>query len=463
MALSKYGFQRPILSGIRTISASMLLVGISFGWICNFAGAQIDVSMNDLGQQGPSSPTVSTIPTQENDNFETYDLSGQGQSQSMAEAMTLRESIADNGITLQGNVTQFYFGNTTGGLEQEFRYGGHGDYLLNFDFDKLADKQGLFLKIRAEHRFGESVSGITGSLLPPNLAADLPTDNENVYITNFVVTQALSETFVLFAGKLDSLDGDMNEFASGRGIRQFSNTAFIASPIALRTVPYSTLGTGFAILNEGEPLFTFLALNPTDTTRTTGIGDWYAEGVTLSSELRLKTNLFGKPGHQLFGGTWSNREFASLGQDPRVILPNVPIATQDSSWSLYWNCDQYLVHDSQNPKKGWGYFARAGLADNSTNPLSYFLSAGLGGTSPLCGRSNDSFGVGYYYNGTSNEIGPLLNAALGNVGDGHGGEMFYNFAVSKSLTITPDIQYISPARENVDSALLVGLRMNIAF
>jgi len=375
------------------------------------------------------------------------------------------QSLADSGITLQNNVTQFYMGNTAGGVEREFRYAGHGDYVMNADFGKLGLQEGLFLKVRAEHRFGESLAGTTGTLLPPNLAADLPvSEQEDLYITNFLLTQALSESFVLYAGKMDTLDGDVNAFAHGRGIRQFSNAAFVGNPLALRTIPYSTLGCGFAFLFEGEPILNFTVLNATDTASTIGFGELFEEGVVLTPELRLPTNFFGKPGHQLIGGSWSSREFVSLGQDPRIILPNIPIDRQSGSWSLYWNMDQYLVSDRANPERGWGYFARAGLADPHTNPLAYFLSAGLGGSSPIANREHDAFGVGYYYAGTSEEIGPLLAAALGSrLGDGQGVELFYNAVVNSMLTITPDLQVLSSVRENLDTALVAGLRMNLAF
>jgi len=240
--------------------------------------------------------------------------------------------------------------------------------------------------------------------------------------------------------------------------------AFVGTPIAIRTVPYSTLGCGFAFLREGEPLLNFTVLNAINTARTIGLGELFEEGAALTSELRLPTSFFGMPGHQLFGGSWSSREFVSLGQDPRIILPNVPIARQSGSWSLYWNMDQYLVTDRANPKKGWGYFARTGLADPETSLLSYFLSAGLGGSSPLTNREHDSFGIGYYFAGTSSEIGPLLAVALGStLGDGQGVEMFYNAAVNPMLTITPDLQVISSLRENLNTALVAGLRMNLAF
>ena len=374
-----------------------------------------------------------------------------------------RTGLADNGITFTNNLTNFYYGNTRGGLEREFRFGGHGDYLTNIDINKLGGPQGQFLQIRAEHRYGESLAGATGALLPPNLAADLPvSDSNNIYITNFLFTQALSESFALYAGKLDTLDGDRNAFAHGRGIRQFSNAAFVVNPIGLRTVAYSTLGAGFAILKDREPIYNFLVLNARDTTKTDGLSELYADGAVISQELRVPTNLLGLPGHQLFGAIWSSRNFASLDQSPLVVLPNIPIARESGSWALTYNFDQYLFVDPCDSKKGWGLFGRAGLADPDTNPIHYFLSLGVGGNSRMRGRENDTYGIGWYYSGTSQKIAPLI-ANLGNIGDGQGGEVFYNMAVRKRLSVTADSQVLLPARNNLDASLICGLRANLAF
>lgn len=375
----------------------------------------------------------------------------------------IRSGLADNGIKFTNNLTNFYYGNTTGGLEREFRFAGHGDYLTNIDINKLGGPQGQFLQIRAEHRYGESIAGATGTLLPPNIATDLPTpESDNIYITNFLFTQALSESFALYAGKLDTLDGDMNAFAHGRGIHQFSNAAFVVNPIGLRTVAYSTLGTGFVFLKDGTPFYNFLVLNARDTIRTDGLSELFAEGAVVSQELRLPTNFFGLPGHQLFGAIWSSRNYAALDQSPIVILPNVPIARQSGSWALTYNFDQYLVTDPCDSKRGWGLFGRAGIADPSTNPIHYFLSLGVGGNSQLRGRERDTFGAGWYYAGSSNELAPFLASAF-DLRDGQGGEMFYNMALRKRLYLTADTQVLLPSRGNIDPALVCGLRANLAF
>ena len=370
-----------------------------------------------------------------------------------------RAALAENGIVVDADVTQFYQGVASGGLEQRFRYGGHGDYVVKFDFDKLSGQEGLFLQLRAEHRFGQAVNLDSGSYGAPAVLANLPALNtEDLILTNVVFTQALSEQFIVFGGKVDTLDGDMNAFAHGRGKHQFLNTNFVFNPIAVQTIPYSTLGAGFSILQGVEPIFTFTVLNATDTTTTSGFDELFADGVALSAELRLPTRFFGLPGHQDFGGTWNSRDYIALGQDPRVIEPEIPIALKSGSWSLRWNFDQYLVVDSCNPTRGWGVFGRAGISDGNPNPIRWIASFGVGGNSPLPGREADRFGIGWYYGGASSELGPFFNPD-----DGTGGELFYNVAVTRWLQLTPDLQIINGGVADSDTAVVFGLRGNLVF
>ncbi len=379
-------------------------------------------------------------------------------------ACDLKSQLADRGISFAVDVTQFYLGTVNGGLEQEFRYSGHGDYVANIDVSQLGGPQGLFIKLRAEHRFGESLSGATGAILPSNLLADLPVaDSQELFLTNVLFTQFLSEEFGVFFGKLDTLDGDVNAFAHGRGKTQFMNAAFVATPIALRTVVYSTLGAGFVIVQEGKPIFTFTVLNATDTATTAGFDELFAQGVALVPELRLPTNFFGLKGHQLFGASWSTRDYASLNQNPYILLPNVPIARQSDSWSLYWNFDQYLFVDPCDESKGWGVFGRAGVGDEQTNPINWFLSFGVGGNIPFGQRTNDTFGAGWFYAGTSDQIAPFVATLLGGLQDGQGVEIFYNVHVNDHFDLTADLQLLDPARSAVDNSVVLGMRANLHF
>jgi len=214
---------------------------------------------------------------------------------------------------------------------------------------------------------------------------------------------------------------------------------------------------------EGEPRLSFLVINPTDTATSSGFDELFNDGVAISTELRFPTNFAQRRGHVLLGATYSTREFVSLDQDPRIILPQVPIARASDSWSFYYNTDHYLWEDPCSPGRGWGYFTRAGLADDETNPVEYFWSVGIGGSSLVSGRPQDSFGIGYYSLDTSSAIGPVLSAVLGTVGDSEGVEAFYNIKATDNLTITPDFQWISQARQSIDDAYVLGVRANLAF
>lgn len=365
-----------------------------------------------------------------------------------------RDAIAEHGVTFQGDITQFYQGVTTGGVERTFEYGGHSDYVLNFNLGQLGAWEGLFLKVRGESQFGEFVNREAGSILAVNNQGLLPVPGEQeTALTNFLLTQFLSERVAVFAGKLDTLDGDMNAFAHGRGKTQFMNAALVVNPIAFRTVPYSTYGAGFSILDGTEPIFSFIALDPEDKALE-GPVDLYGEGVTLSAELRLPTYFFELPGHQMIAGTWSSRDVPDLNR--LLFLEGGEFPEVSDSWSLYWNFDQYLVVDSETESQGWGVFGRAGIADAQSNPLAWFLSFGVGGNSPLARREQDTFGIGWYYASNSNELPGLLLED-----HGQGVELFYNVAVTPWFHVTPDLQIIDSSRRNVDTALVFGLRANI--
>ena len=369
-------------------------------------------------------------------------------------------SLADDGILFDIDAVQFYQGVASGGLERLFRYGGHNDYVANLDLGKMGLREGLSLKLRGEHRYGETVNDATGAIFNVALLPDLPAeDDTNLVLTNVLFTQAISDSFTIFAGKQDTLDGDENAFAHGRGQDQFFNVAFVSTPITFRGVPYSTLGAGFAVLRDDETIFSFAVLNPTDTSTTSGFSELFRDGVTLTPELRLPTRWFGRPGHQLVGAVWSSAEFNTLDGDPRLSIgPPIAIEPQRGTWSAYWNFDHYLVSDPEDPEHGWGLFGRAGIADKLSNPIHWFLSFGLGGNSPLDGRERDTFGAGWYFVGASNAITPLAE-----YNNGQGIELFYNAAVGRRLYVTPDFQVIMPSRPGVDTALVPGVRAKIDF
>ncbi len=151
-----------------------------------------------------------------------------------------RTSLAKKGVQIGVELNQYIQGVTNGGRDRTAAYGGTADYILNLDLMRMGILPGALIRFRAESRFGSSVNRDAGPILPVNtdllfpLSAKLDEDIP-ITVTNLNYTQFLSKYIGILFGKIDTLDGDPNEFASGRGTRQFMNANFIFNPaMALR-------------------------------------------------------------------------------------------------------------------------------------------------------------------------------------------------------------------------------------
>ena len=373
----------------------------------------------------------------------------------------ISRSLEDCGIKFEGELSQFYQGVSSGGLQREFRYGGHGEYNAELDFGKICGWDGFSLELGSEHRFGENVNGATGSVIPVALSLNLPEpETTDLALIEVRFGLELTDNVQVFFGKLDTLAYDINEFAHGDGDELFFNTAFNYNPIATKTIPYSVLGAGIDVSRGDERVFTLAVVNSEENPTTVGISELFANGAVIFSELRLPVTLFGRRGHQAIGGSWSSRTYASLRQDGRVDFPDIPIATKKGSWSLFWNADQYLWQDRCDPSRGWGLFGRAGISDGNPNPIEWSVSFGVGGKSQIDGREQDNFGIGWYYIGISDEFGPLLANLLD---DGQGVEMYYDIALSETFWLALDLQVVDPNVVTAGTAVVPGIRARIEF
>jgi len=123
-----------------------------------------------------------------------------------------------------------------------------------------------------------------------------------------------------------------------------------------------------------------------------------------------------------------------------------------------------VVHDADDAGRGWGLFGRASISDGNPNPIRYFLSTGIGGSSPIGRSRGDTFGVGWFYVGASDQFGPVPTALFG-PRDGQGIECFYNIQATRWLNITPDLQWIRPGLGAISTAdaFVYGIRANATF
>jgi len=393
-----------------------------------------------------------------------------------------RSRLRESGVALSGNTTHFGFG-VAGGIDRSapsplgqgdvFLYTGRNQYDAVLDLEKLVGlPEGSFL-IRFEHWYGEfgNVSLRTGSFAPSVMATELPpvADGEGVpYLTNLAWTQPLSDRLAVFAGKMSAIGGaEPDVFAGGDGTDGFTNMNLVVNPALLLGMPYSAFNVGI-IHTRDWGTFTTYVIDPTDrTTEFLRVDDWFSRGIIVGEEVRLNARFLNRRVQHQFGGVWKHVPLTDLSFDepppgvfPEPVVPGVP--TLNNSYTLYYGFDQHLV-EFPDGEKGWGVFGRTSISDGNPTPVWYFFSAGIGGDSPLRRSAGDTFGVGWYFVGASNEFGPVPRATYG-PRNGTGVEMFYNFQVTPRLNVTPDLQFLHPEASAIaDDSIVYGVRVGAKF
>lgn len=397
----------------------------------------------------------------------------------------LRNDLANKGLTFELGITQVEQGVVSGGKgDHTWDYGSRGDLKIVLDTGKAGLWPGGFLTLEAEGAWGDGVNGKTGAMMAADTNQLFPTPARSQFglpALNFM--QFFSHYFGIVLGKMDTMDGaDANEFApGGKGDDHFMNLALAINPTLVVAVPYSTLSFGAVVLPTGDPkqaVVTAAVMSGRGKATTAGFDDIEADEFVYAAEGRVRTPLFGLTGHQLLGGVYATRNFAGLDQRLGDLLIGTP-QTQNDSWVVYYNFDQYLYEPEKGSGKGLGLFGRFGTTDGDANPMHYMCSIGLGGNGIVPGREDDNFGLGYYFLDISRPtlMGPVNSRQL--LGDEHGFEAYYNIALTPWLRLTPDLQVILPAQErhlvgppppagpvvlgDVDTAVVLGLRLKVLF
>lgn len=335
---------------------------------------------------------------------------------------------------------------------------------MNLDGEKLGLWHGFFINIHGESRYGESANFDTGALSPVNEAMLVPLETGSVTaLTGVKFIQYLSENTEIYAGKINLLFDVRQPLTGATLLDGFMNSSLIFNTILARTLPYSSYGAGFVYLQDNNPVVILSAYDTSNTPTTSGFDNFFDNGVLLFGILNLPTQFAGLPGHQGLQGVYSSGTYTNLTPSPYLdpvsglVFPSPP---KRGSWALAYNFDQAFWVSPEDPKKVWGVFGNLGIADDNPNPMQWYASAGISGTSPF--RKQDTFGVGYFHLGTSGALRD--NAVPGSpLGNEDGVELYYNARITPWFQITPDLQVISPFEQEVKTSLVLGLRAKVDF
>ena len=416
----------------------------------------------------------------------------------------LRTTLANKGVQIEVDTVDIFQDVADPGIDRTGRYGGSADYTLKVDIHKLGLWPGGFLKLHGESSFGNSVNGNVGAIAPVNGDFLFPgLGRTATALTNVSFVQFLAPWAGIVLGKIETYDGDANEFADDHRTK-FLNLGFDFN-LVNALAPVSALGAGVILVPTKDSIVSLSVLDPNGKPTESGFNNFFKDGVFLAGEGRIAVKPFGLGGHQLLGFTWSNKERVSLVQDPTniarallqekfprlqnpgpilrrilerrfpgLLIPVQPLNKENDAWSIYYNFDQYLWTPDRDPNRGLGIFARFGVSDGKANPVKYHFNLGIGGKGIVPGREQDTFGIGWSRLEFSDNFVPFLRKNIG-IGLRHEDtvELYYNCAVTGWLKMTADLQVVEPGLKktvtkggqlkNVNTAVVPGLRVKVDF
>jgi len=181
------------------------------------------------------------------------------------------------------------------------------------------------------------------------------------------------------------------------------------------------------------------------------------------ASVAVPIKLFATPSHYVFTTTASSVVANSLDQDASTLLPpfNLPLVQEENAWTFDFTFDQYLWWDPAT-KTGFGLFGMLGASDANPSKIDVFGHIGIGGNSPIPNRSQDNFGVGYFYGGVSNSLRETLDPVL-RLRDEYGFEGFYNFAITGWSKVSAHFQFIDPFAVASETRGFFSVRWKLTF
>lgn len=392
----------------------------------------------------------------------------------------MRTDLARQGIFFDVYTTSTYQDVTSGGLQTGGAFWNNTQISLNIDTGRAGLWPGGLIHVTAQARNGDSLSDTftLGTYVPHHYGLLLPGPefSNDIYLSDYYLVQAINKRLFLIGGVISglflpdqTLFGDVYRYA-------FTNFNFNKNPFFANFYGPTALA-GLAVWAPAEWLVLEGGVLDPDTTADFANSPF--DHINVYLQMMLNYKIGGLPGQFTLAGNWSDKPKlnlaspligispAEIGQtvaflqgnsaSPATLPPGGLAANyKDESWFAIGNFSQYLyvkdapeeIHPkmkSGQPLRGVGVFGRFGYSPEDTNPVARHGSIALHATGLLDARPRDSFGAGFYYNGTSDDlkksVSQLTNRAL-NIRSEHGIEVFYDYALTPAIRIIPSYQHV---------------------
>lgn len=370
-----------------------------------------------------------------------------------------RTNLVERGITFDLETTQYYQGLVSGTGEHDFEYGGRLDAFVDFDTTKLGLWNGGVIRTRSEYSYGDLEPNLGGALVPTNLGVRLPDGGpKNLEMTALHLVQRLGERATLIAGKINTVDLlAADPFFGGVGNKRFWNLAFAAPANGL--TPPVIMG-GIVSVAASPVAWTFMLFDPNNRFDDYWIDGLFDDGVNVSASGTYRRPIAGRASSFTVATIYSTKDSANLGE--LLLPPELQTGTHDDSWHASFQFTHLLRESAAGAGVQWGVYAKLGVSDGNPNPYQTFLTGGISGKGLLGARPNDTFGLGFFYYGFSDDLQSTIDP-IAEFDDETGIEVFYNLTPAPWLTVGGDLQVVDPGAGANDDAVMLGVRATIRF
>ena len=391
-----------------------------------------------------------------------------------------RTRLAQHGIIVDFQVTQFYQGVVDGALDSGMKYGVKGDYYFTFLGEPLGLWKGLIVNAHLETRAGDDVNALTG-LSPANANMLMPDSGDTTALTQLIAIQMVSKQVGVITGKLNAFDFVDMVFHTGRGVDGFMNTSLVL-PIGLGGTLTTGLPLAFLLKFKGKEVQGFAgAYDPNNCATTSCLDPLLDDGPAYAAFWKFyhgSGDVGPRSSYTSFGGTYSTKEYTVVDPQSLAFVPGqgLSLTQTQQSWSIFSVLNYQLWADTSNPNRAVNFRGMYTITDGEANAIKWTATAALETNGPIRGRDKDTFGVGYFHNELSssfkNTVGPLLSVAATVVNrertriaieDTDGFEAYYVAQLTPWFALTGDLQVITETLSSEDTKLVTGLRANLTF
>ena len=404
-----------------------------------------------------------------------------------------RQKLFDSGFMFDVSVTQSWQGVLAGGKTNQGAYYGLVDYAATLDLGKLGLWGKGILFLSAQTNFGSTdLMSASGTILPVNFLNIFPeTETSRTFLMEYYLMQAFGKKVVLFAGRLNATNFLDKSWFANNPRTQFMNIGLNNTPLLGGFLSFST----YAILVDGTinkhfsiaGAFYDAAAAPGNYGVPGGLFNKWGVALDLGVSWNVKPEAE-RNGMVHISFLYTNKKSTDL-DNPFLIkdaikeaLGGAPLPTVDGNSLMNITFNQYLwkpdtkkasdtdKKDDANKKKevqtaaygfnkrGMGLYARYAIGPDDRNIFNSFMSIGFGARGISDGRPYDRMGIGMYFFKKSDALNSIPTNLLQNE---TGFEAYYAAAITPSIQLGADIQYINSGISNVENPFVAGLRLMI--